>query len=265
MKKSYFAAAVFLLLVTPLQSMAAGESYEAEGLNRGTGDTGLTGLYYTVSPETQGTGITVGAYGIVQPTAAGNNVITPATVTLGLGKNVEVSAVTRLIATPATSGTGDTEVYAKYKFRSLGETMPAMAIAIGAILPTSSAAALQDVNTLGAKFMVIAGGDAQVSEEAVIGIYFNMAANFFDPGQAAQEKFLSANMGFMAPISDDHKLQAFLDIRTISGKTTPTQNYTDGTSFMLGLRYAARFMNVSAGIEKGNGEARIMGGVSFGI
>lgn len=268
MNKSYFAiAGLFMMLGASFGANAESRSYEAEGIYRGTAENGLTGLYYTASPYTVSTGLAVGAYGIVQPVAgSGNNIITPVNATLGLGSRIEFSAMTRLVSLPGVAATGDTEAYAKYQFRSLGETMPAMAIAVGGILPTATDPAAADVNTIGGKLIVMMGGDAQLSESAITGIYFNISANFFDPGAATQDNFIGTNFGLMIPISDNQKMQGFVDIRNITGKVTPTLNYADGTTTLVGLRYAARFMKITGAVEfGGTGSAKVIGGLSLEI
>jgi len=267
MKKSYFAAALILLLGLPLQSMAAEDSYEAEGVYHGTAVNGMTGLYYTTSPYTVGTGISAAAYVEMASTTTTTTLVTPATVTIGLG-NVEFSAATRLYSDSASSvsATGDTEVYAKWKFRSLGESMPAMALAIGGTLPTATNAAARDVNQVGYKLMFIAGGDVQASTDTVIGTYFNLVYNAIDPGQATDEKYLTANFGLMMPISDNNKLQMFIDTRNNTAKSAATiGDGTPGTTLMIGFRYTGRFLKILAGVNTNSTGNKLISGLSFEI
>ena len=113
--------------------------------------------------------------------------------------------------------------------------------------------------------MFVAGGEAQVSDNVVMGTYFNMTANFIDPGQATQNNYISSNLGFMMPISDNNKLQGFIDSRFVSGKTTPTISEADGVYYMIGLRYTGRFLKITGGIEEGGAVAKVIAGVTLEI
>jgi len=269
MRKSIFAiVGVMLYVAAPSAAMAESNvSYEADDVYRGTSTTGLTGLYHTVSPYTSGTGISATAYGVITPTPGGSTLITPVSANIGLGKGFELSAVTRLYSAPGITATGDTDFYAKYKFRSLRETVPSMALALGVTLPTATNAAAEDVTALSGHVLVIMGGEVNVAEDWVVGLYANFGAHFIDPSAASQNNYSSINLGMMVPISDDQHLQGFAEYRDNTGKAAATVSGAPGRDYVLGLRFATRFLKITGGIEKGDGAANttVFGGLTLEI
>ena len=272
MNKPIFAIAGLLaLLGLPTNVFAAelgSQSYEAEGIEHGISESGLTGLTHVISPYTMGYGLAATVNGGIQPQAGvGNAIILYPAVTLGLGSRIELSARTALVNTPTVSSAiGDTEFSAKYRFRSLGETMPAMAVVATVILPTANNAASTDVNTASGRIFVVAGGDVQVSDNTVIGIYANVGANFIDPGEATQNNYMSYGLGIMAPISDDNRLHGYIEFNTNPGKTTNTAIGRDWNGHLtLGARYTTKLLKISAGVENGWAGTVLVAGVTVGF
>ena len=268
MNKSIFAIIAFFLASgvssSALAETMGSESYQAEDVYHGISESGLTGLGMTVSPYTMGTGISASVNVFAEPTTGGTAVITMPSVTLGLGNSVELSARTALVTAPGLSEVGDTEVSAKYRFRAMSESMPSMAIVASAYLPTASNAAVADVSAVSGRIMVVAGGEAQVSDTTVVGMYLNYSHFLIDPGTATQVTYDIANVGLMIPISDDQRLQGMLEAFLPSGKPTVT-TMLGGTNphYRIGLRYATRFLKVTAGVETGWVGAAVTGGVTF--
>ena len=268
MNKPIFAIIAFFLATgvssNALAASIENESYEAEGVYHGISESGLTGLGMTVSPYTMGTGIsaTVNAFG--EPTTGGTYLALMPSVTLGVGKNIEFSARTALVTAPGISEVGDIEISAKYKFRSLGETMPAMAIAASAFLPTATNASVADVSATSGKIMVIIGGEAQVTDTAVVGMYLNYSHYIIDPGTATQVTYQITNLGLMIPLSDDQKMQGMLEAYLPTNKPFVT-TMIGGVNphYRIGLRYAGRFLKITAGVETGWVGTAVTGGVTF--
>ena len=268
MNKPFFAIAAFLLAFGVSSETLAAEvgdqSYEAEGIYHGISESGLTGLGFTVSPYTLGTGLSASANVIAEATTGGTILITEPSVTLGLGKSIEISARTALVTAPGLSELGDTEISAKYRFRALSETMPSMAIAASVILPTATNASVADVNELSGRLMVIAGGEVQVTDNMIVGMYVNYTETLVDPGSATQYSYQSANVGLMVPISDDKKLQGMFEAYLPTRKPTTTTLLGGSQShYRLGLRYAGRFLKITGGIETGWVGTTVTGGVTF--
>jgi len=266
MRKSIFAIASLVFAIgVPLQASAAlDETYEADSVYRGISESGLTGLGMTISPYTMGTGISATVNVFAEPTTGGTAIITMPSATLGLGRSIELSARTALITAPAVSEVGDTEVSAKYRFRSMSESMPSMAIAVSAILPTASNAAVADVNSVSGSITVIAGGEAQVSETTVVGMYLNYSHYIIDPGTATQATYQIGKLGLMIPISDDQRMQGMLEAYLPTNKPTVT-SMLGGTEphYRIGLRYATRFLKITGGVETGWVGTAVTGGVTF--
>lgn len=267
MNKPFFAIAGLLIAIgVPSGAMAAplNETFEAEGIYHGISESGLTGLGYTVSPYTLGTGISATVNGIAQPTAGGTIVIAEPSATIGLGKSIELAARTALVTAPGYSEVGDTEVSAKYKFRDLGETMPAMAIAATVILPTASNVTAADVNNISGRIMVIAGGEVQVTDNAIVGLYFNYSENIIDPGAATQYSYQVADFGLMVPISDDKRLQGMFEAHVPYLKPgVTTMLGGPQKTYRVGLRYAGRFLKLTAGLETGWSSTVLTAGATF--
>lgn len=270
MKKSFFAITALLLASgVSFTAMAAvsDESYEAQGIEHGISESGLTGLTHVISPYTIGTGISGTVNAGMQPVAGtGNTVILYPSVTIGLGSRLEFSGRTALINAPGISTNGDTEFSVKYRFRSLGETMPAMALVATAILPTAGAGA-EDVNTASGRIFVVAGGDVQVTDNTIMAIYANFGVNFIDPGEATQNNYNTYGLGIMAPISDDNRLHAYLEYNMNHGKTTNTIIGRDGNGHLtVGARYSTKLLKISVGVEDGwLGSNVIVAGVTVGF
>lgn len=271
MKKSIFAIAGLLLVFgLPTQVYAAdiaNRSYEAEGLEHGISESGLTGLTHVISPYTIGTGIAGTINAGMQPiSGTGNTVILYPSVTFGLGSRLELSGRTALINSPALSTNGDTEISIKYRFRSLGEAMPAMALVATAILPTAGGGA-EDVNTASGRVFLVAGGDVQVTENAIIGIYANFGVNWIDPGLATQNNYNTYGLGIMAPLGDNDRFRGYIEYNMNHGKTSNTIIGRDWNGHMtVGVRYVTKLLKVSVGFENGwSGSDVMMGGVTFGF
>ena len=270
MKKSIFAIAA-LLLASGVSSTALAalgdDAQEAVGLERGISLSGLTGLMHTISPYTSGTGINATVNGLMQPTTTGNQMILQPSVTIGIGQRLEISGRTALVSAPGVSEVGDTEVFVKYKFRSLGEVMPSMALVASVILPTASAGTVADVNTGSGRLFLVAGGDAQVSDNTIVGIYFNAGFNYIDPGLGTQNDYLSYALGVMAPISDDDRLHGYIEFSSNNGKSglpTPLGG-SDGGHFQIGARYTTRLLKITAGVETGWSTPVVYAGVTVGF
>ena len=269
MKKSIFAIAA-LLLASGVSSTAmaalGSDSQEVVGLERGISLSGMTGLMHTISPYTSGTGINATLNGLMQPTTTGNQVILQPSATIGIGQRLEISGRTALVSAPGVSEVGDTEIFVKYKFRSLGEVMPAMALVASVILPTASAATAADVNTSSGRLLLVAGGDAQVSDNTIIGVYFNAGFNYIDPGLGTQNDYLTYSLGVMAPISDDNRLHGYIEFNSNQGKSAVTPlGGSDGGHLQIGARYATRLLKITAGVETGWSTPVVYAGVTVGF
>jgi len=270
MNKPIFAITAFLLafgVSSTAIAAVADESYEVERIERGISESGLTGLTHAISPYTMGTGIAGTVNGGMQPVSGvGNTILLYPSVTIGLGSRLEFSARTVLASAPGFSAVGDTEFSAKYRFRSLGEIMPAMALVTTVILPTANNVGATDVNTASGRIFVVAGGDVQATDNAVVGIYGNVGANFIDPGLATQNNYYTYSLGIMAPISDDNRLHAYIEYNVNPGKTTNTVIGRDWNGHLtLGARYTTKLLKFSAGVETGWSSAVLVAGVTFGL
>lgn len=267
MRKTIFAiVGLALILAMPAGAVAASKNiYEVDEIQRATGENGLTGLYYTASPYTAGTGLSANVHVVASSIAGTFTTVTPASITLGLGDSIEISGASRLYSSGGVTAIGDSEFNFKYSFRSHSEVMPAMALGLGVILPTSNNVAASDVTSLSGKIMMILGGEANVSDTTVVGMYINATAYLIDWGQASQDNYLGFNFGLMAPISDNQRMQGFFEARNIQGKTGPTLSGDNGYTLMLGLRYATRFLKITGGVEHFGTGGRVITGVALEI
>jgi len=267
MNKSFIAISAILLAVgasSPVYSAElSDQTYQADNVEQGFTTTGLTGLYRTISPYSKGTGISATAYSVLTPASGGSTVVTPLSATIGLGRNVEISGVTRLYSAPGVTATGDTDIYTKFSFRSLGERMPAMALVLGATLPTASNAAAQDVTAASGHIIVSMGGETNVSDNWVVGMYANAGYHLIDPGTGSQNSYTSYSLGVMVPISDNQKLQGYAEIHSVYGKTAATVSDAPGNEVIFGLRLATRFLKIMGGIDRPDGAAN--SNIFFGV
>ena len=232
-------------------------------VNRPPNIHGLTGLMVTNSAYTQGAGhFALGA------SVLGEDSDTPdasllqgiGTLTIGLSDTVELGGKAKFLVANAGSsatqeeGLGDTEVALKWRFRgqSKGETIPAMAIGIGGIIPTGdSAKGFEEVRENGLKIMLIATSETPILEDSFIGVYFEAQAVFIDQitrdDPVTQENYGIINAGLLLPLSENNHSQWILEYNAVVDKDIPTLGEGDYTAFATAFRYVTANLNITVG------------------
>lgn len=237
-------------------ALSRGGEWEAQGVQRAYNIYGLTGLYYSTSPY----GLPFGHFSFSASTISDDvfGTITPISVGFGLTDRFEIAITGKLVDSGGTTGVGDTDIYAKYRFRTQTQYLPAMAIMVGVTSPTSTFVAANETDVQTTKISLIAGSEARVTETMVIGFYLELQGIFRDSGQPTADRYTNINLGMMMPISDDDKLQLLIDTHTTTGKTIPTLGESDGSRVAMGIRYNTRLLKYSMGVETGGGGYRFL-------
>jgi len=257
MKKSLFAViGLLLVLFFPASSKAEpAAGWVAEGVERGINSSGLTGLFLTNSAYTVGKG----RFTLTGNSVSSSIVVTPISLTIGLSDTVEIAGTGKLFQSGSTTGSGDSDVYIKWRFKTQGEFSPAMALVAGVTLPSASNAIAQETSNMNTKLMLLASAEARLTETMAIGLYMDLQGIRTD---WATTHYV-ANVGMMIPISDNDRLQFITEASVVSGLAAPVLTVSDGSSVIVGLRYASRSFKLSGGAEMGAQDNRSF--INFGI
>lgn len=257
MKKSLIAVAGLMLAFLLPASLKAEQSsgWVAEGVERGINTSGLTGLFLTNSAYTIGKG----RFTLSGNSVSSSIVLTPVSLTIGLSDTVEIAGTAKLFQAGSNTGSGDSDVYIKWRFKTQGEYSPAMALAAGVTLPSASNAIAQETTTMNTKLMLLASAEARLTETMAIGFYLDLQGIRTD---WAATHYVG-NLGMMIPISDNDRLQFITEASVVSGLAAPVLTVDNGSSVIVGLRYASRNLKVSGGAEMGAQDNRSF--INFGI
>lgn len=229
----------------PAHAANPGEGkWVAEQVYRGTNLRGMTGLIVTNSAYTTRRGnLIMGIGGVTSSTGGVSATIVPVTATYGWSDSAEIGVAGSYFTGGAVSGLGDTEINWKWRFKTQGEYLPAMGLALGLIAPTG-ATGLKTVQNWGAKLNLMASSESALTETFYIGMYLDGEAVQLDPGAATAESYTAINAGVLFPISDNNRLQLLAESNSVAGRTLAAANFTGLTT---GLRYATEAFKFTLG------------------
>ncbi len=240
---------LFFIGLIVSSSVATAQSYRASDVSRAPNLSGLTGLLNMNLPHTMGAGMTAVGGATFADSLPGmyqdyNEVI--GALRIGFSDNVELGLKTKsfnvkdLVGNTDT-GLGDAEAMIKWKFREQSDSLFAMSLGLGAILPTGDEnKGFREVDSLGLKFNVTAAGENALKDDGYIGLYFEgevVAIDQMSSSSPYKEKYGKFNVGFAFPISDDNNLSFFTEFNQVLKKDIAgvVQNHT---AVSPGLRYA---------------------------
>ena len=220
--------------------------YAAEEIRRGTNLSGLTGLFITNSAYTVRDEEMVLAGTAVASSASGTNIINGTfTVTYGLANSFEIGLATGVnVNLAGGSGMSDTELSAKWRFRSQSEYLPAMGFSTSLILPTGSGG-FGVVDIGGLTVRGLASSESQLSDTIFIGLYVDVGISVLDT-TAGLDGHYELNLGGLMPISDDNHLQLIGELNYVTGKAVAANNYTAAT---FGARYNRNALRLGAAVQ----------------
>jgi hypothetical protein len=222
-------------VVIPAGAAGLGEGrWVADGVYRSTNYRGLTGLFVTDSAYTIGRHNLSMSTGYLTETLSGATINSvPVSITYGTSDDVEFALQGQYISSSiAGSGSGDTQLAWKWRFRRQTEYMPAMAMAVTAIAP--GAPGVSEVTKYGARVNLMASSESQLTDTGYIGLYFDLEADSYDQGTSSQDNFYAGNFGILIPLSDDNRLQAIAEANMVDKRAAPVDNYNAVTA---GARY----------------------------
>lgn len=170
----------------------------------------------------------------------------PVAITYGISNNTELGLATRYIDDNAgTAGVAGGELKLKWRFRNQTEYWPAGSVALSLLFP-SGPAALNEVSSWGARLNALMSSESAISDTLYIGIYLDIGATSIDGGA---DNYLSADIGLLAPISDNKRLQAMLEFNNVSGRANPYLGTADYSAITPGLRYASEAFKLTLGAQ----------------
>lgn len=222
------------------------------GIYRAPSLDGMTGLLTMNLPYSMGAGLTVAGGGVFGGQLAGaydNAVEAVGAVRIGMSDNVEIGFKARSFSVDTVgggteTGMGDTEGMIKWKFREENENLPAMALGLGAILPTGDESkGFTEVDKLGIKFSVTAAAEREIYDDAYIGLYFEaqaVAIDMMDASSPYKDNYGVVNVGLAFPISDDNHLSFFTEFNRVVNKDVPTFTKRNYGAITPGLRFASQ-------------------------
>lgn len=247
----------------------AGEMYRAPSLD------GMTGLLTMNIPYTMGPGLTViGGVSLADSTTEGI-----AALRVGLSDNVEIGLKSKTYSVkPVTgsksTGLGDAEAMIKWKFREQNENLPAMALAIGVILPTGSESkGFREVDKLGIKFGVTGATELAVFDDGYLGLYVEgqvIAIDKMTNSSPYKDTYGVVNIGIAFPISDNNRLSFFTEYNKVLSKEIVTIE-SNHSAVTPGLRFAHQNLSVTVAGQiinyenSGATQSRLIGQLSLGF
>lgn len=275
---------LFLLGLVASASVAArgADPFFPGDIDRAPSLNGLTGLVNLNMPYTMGAGLTaIGGATMAGAVANQYDSFTEvnAALRLGLSDNIEVGVKTKTfrvdpVTGGAETGVGDAEAMIKWKFRDQNENLPAMALGLGAMVPTSDKnKGFRETEAFGVKFSVMAGTELTVFEDGYVGLYGEAQLVAIDMVKATspyQEMYGVVNVGLAFPISADNRLTFFTEYNQVTRKDVPT-TVSNSSMVTPGLRYAHRnfsltFAGQSVNFEDtGTSQTRLVGLISLGF
>ncbi len=238
--------------------------HELVVINRPVNVFGLTGLLFTNSAYTQPAGRV--ALGI---SAVGENSDTPnfsivqggASLTIGITDRLEVGVRGTMVGTNLGSsstteiGTGDTDVLVKWRFKSQGDTLPALALGLGWTFPTGDEKkGFTEIKYEGIKVMALATSEKRILDDSFIGVYLEAQAVLNDQlhqdtKTSFKDQYGVINAGLLFPISDDNDLQFIFEYNRVFKKDITTLYERDYSALTPGLRFVTERFNLSIGLQ----------------
>ncbi len=270
-----------LLVTSSVSAMNSGR-YHAFEVTRAPNMDGMTGLLNMNLPHTMGAGLTaIGAVSQSQSLPGVYDDLTEAVAALrvGLSDNLELGLKTKSFSAKdltgkTQSGLGDSEAMLKWRFREENEHLLAMALGLGAILPTGDEnKGFREVENLGIKFSVSAAGENAVFDDSYIGLYFEAQAVAIDQMTSSspyKEMYGEVNIGLAFPISDDNNLVFFTEYNQVVSKDIPTVE-RNHTTISPGLRYATDYFSLTVAApmvddkDTGTSQQQLVGLLSLGF
>ncbi len=244
------------LIVSTSVSARGDDQYYAAAISRAPSLDGMTGLLTMNLPHTMGAGITaVGAVSLADSLPGQYEDLTEAIVALrvGFSDNIEIGLKTKNYTSKdltgnTNTGLGDAEVMIKWKFREQNEHLLAMALGLGAILPTADEKkGFGEVDTLGIKLNVTGAAEKPIYDDSYVGLYFEgeiVAIDSMTSSSPYKEMYAVVNVGLAFPISDDNNLSFFTELNRVTNKDKPTM-VRNHSAITPGLRYANDNFNLT--------------------
>jgi hypothetical protein len=233
---------------------------ELEMINRPVNTAGFTGLLFTTMPFTLPTGsFEVAVIGLSENSNIPNYTITELpviSITAGISDSMELGfqesyyQITEISGNKV-RGIGDAELLYKWNFLPQKEDslVPAVAMIITGVLPTSDNAAVQEVNHWGMRFGLSAGSEI-VWGMHVIGIYADAQMAVQDVSDdTSRDSYGITDIGLLFPISKYRNLQMILEYNTVFGKDKITVSGGDYSGITTGLRLVSERFNASIGTQ----------------
>ncbi len=238
--------------------------HELVVINRAVNVFGLTGLLFTNSAYTQPAGrVAIGL------SAVGENSDTPnfsvvqggASLTIGITDRLEVGVRGTMVGTNLGSssttetGTGDSDVFVKWRFKSQGDTLPALAVGFGWTFPTGDEKkGFTEIKYEGIKMMVLATSEKKILDDSFIGVYLEgqvvLNDQFHEDTKTPfKDQYGVVNAGLLFPISDDNELQFMFEYNRVFKKDVVTLFEQDYSALTPGLRFVTERFSLSLGLQ----------------
>ncbi len=240
---------------------------EITATNRPANIQGLTGLLITNSAfsrpaDTGSMGVSVIIEGSDRPKF--DTIQFPVTVTYGVTNEVELGIKAKIVSiddksgnvAKKNSGIGDAEFLLKGRIIEQQENFPAVAVAMGGILPTGKESeGINEVTHWGAKIIVLASSEAPILEDQFLGLYLEAQLVFIDTftkgsnKTATAEQYGMINGGVLMPFSFDNRFQAIIEYNRLFDKNKNTLMERDFNAITPALRFATANLNVTIGAQ----------------
>lgn len=228
---------------------------------------GLTGLLVTNSAFSRPADtVSMGASVMMEASKRPEFDITqiPVTITYGLTNEAELGIKVKMVSIDDKSGNvaekhsgiGDTEILIKGRIIEQQENLPAVAVAVGGILPTGKKSeGINEVTHWGAKIIMLASSEAPILKDQFLGIYLEAQLVFIDAftkgsgNTPTAEQYGVFNLGVLTPLAFDNRLQAIIEYNRLIDKNRNTLNEQDYNVLTPALRFVTANLSVTFGAQ----------------
>jgi hypothetical protein len=252
MANFYCALALFALSTSAYAANPGEGKWVADEVFRASNSSASTGLVHMNSAYTIRDGEMSINLGFASETDSGSGtdyIHVPLAITYGITDKTEFGLTAKYInASAGPSGMAGGEAKMKWRFRNQSEYLPAMSLAFSLMFPAGDAA-LNEVNSWGARLNFLMASEAQITDNSYIGMYVDVGATSINDSATGPDDYLNADFGLLFPISDDKRLQLMLEFNSISGRTNTYLGTGDYNAITPGLRYASEGFKLTLGAQ----------------